>query len=63
MTAKTLSNDITKGFRIGLGAYFTLTGDVGDSSQLDNEIMNNLSIGLQLKWGVFLSILNQQQVK
>lgn len=45
--------NITQRFRIALGAYYTIANDIDSKSELDDAIMNNLSIGLQFKWGVF----------
>lgn len=45
--------NITKKFRIGIGAYYTIANDIDSKSELNDAIMNNLSIGLQFKWGVF----------
>ncbi len=45
--------NITKKFRIAIGAYYTIANDIDSSSELSDEIMNNLSVGLQFKWGIF----------
>ena len=48
-----LDFNITNNFRIALGAYYTIANDIDGESELGDEIMNNLSIGLQFKWGLF----------
>ena len=45
--------NITEKFRIAIGAYYTIANDIDATSEISDDIMNNLSIGLQFKWGVF----------
>ena len=45
--------NITEKFRIAIRAYYTIANDIDSSSELSDEIMNNLSVGLQFKWGIF----------
>ena len=45
--------NITNKFRIALGAYYTIANDIDSKSELSDDIMNNLSVGLQFKWGLF----------
>lgn len=45
--------NLTENFRIAVGAYYTIANDIDSTSEISDDIMNNLSIGLQFKWGVF----------
>jgi hypothetical protein len=45
--------NITEHFRIAIGAYYTLANDIDSASEINDDVMNNLSVGLQFKWGVF----------
>ena len=45
--------NITRKFRIALGAYYSIANDIDGESEISDQIINNLSVGLQFKWGIF----------